>query len=292
MHCAFTHFKKGSTTLNQSSSSCCHHVFFNLSWCSCSGAGFYRLLASSQILFLSPSGMSLVFNSWGQCRQAGKKKASTQASKQATALLSAARGWVRCYWELTEQGVECEAGIWISVCFTTLCCLIRKSGLVASLGKPHSPARKLPCSGSLHEYWLMMPFWGYRYLAKWKRLSCIAQKSQRNILSQPFPSTAVLQSQAGAEIFEKPWTNGDYLIQGCMLFTSSSPGGTGKWVGQPKAMPDHFSTKPASSGRAGPCPIGIALSAFRFGGPYRWLSGSIRATALAGCVFPISTWPN
>lgn len=150
--------------------------------------------------FYHPVGWALSSTAEGNAGRQARKK---QVSKQATAFLSAAHGWVRCYWELTEQGVECEAGIWISVCFTTLCCLIRKSGLVASLGKRHSPARKLPCSGSLHEYWLMMPFWGYRYLAKWKRLSCIARKSQRNSLSQPFPSTAVLQSQAGAEIFEK-----------------------------------------------------------------------------------------
>lgn len=71
MHCAHSHFKQRSVLVIQSFSSGCHRIFFfNLSWCSSSGASTQRLLASSQTLSLPGSRMSPVFNSGGWCRQA------------------------------------------------------------------------------------------------------------------------------------------------------------------------------------------------------------------------------
>jgi len=119
---------------------------------------------------------------------------ATQAGNS-TANLSAACGRVRCYQELTHQVVGCEAGSRISVCFyKSLCCLIRKSGLLAPLGKCHSPPRKLLCSRSLHGYWLMLPFWGYGYVVKWKRFLCIAGRTRGTHCHHPSPPQVIYRA--------------------------------------------------------------------------------------------------
>lgn len=77
---------------------------------------------------------------------------------------------------------------------SAVCLKIRVSHLP---WEPPSPPRILQRSGSLHEYWLVMHFWGYGYLGKWERLLCMARKSQRNKLPQPFHrATQALKSAA------------------------------------------------------------------------------------------------
>lgn len=147
-----------------------------------SGADLFRLLAGSESSPYHPAGRVLSFSAEGN------------AGRTHPALLSTACGQIRCYWGLTHQGMGCENGIWISVCITTLCCLIKKSELVISLGNPPSPPRILQCSGSLHEYWLVMHFWGYGYLWKWERLLHCMEKPEEQTV------TAFPQNHTGTEI--------------------------------------------------------------------------------------------
>lgn len=137
----------------------------------------------------------------------------------------------------------------MSVCITTRCCLIKKSGLVISLGNlPH-----------LQGYCSVLEV--YRNIGLWctsgaldiwgsgKGFRALHGKARGTNCHSLFTE---LHRHWNQLLFGKAWTNGKYSIQKSMLFMSSSPKGIGK-LGQQKAMPDSFSRKPATSESAGPC---------------------------------------